>query len=94
MTNEKLSFIKAYFISLFSALCGKSVRKWKVFYLGETGIRKISYMEGCFEPLSTVFYRAENVPGKEKVKGNINDAYAIIEFDQENLVAIYQKIID
>jgi hypothetical protein len=83
------SLVVAYFLSLLSALIGKNIKKWHVFYIGELGVTQLTFNPGMFHPQDRLFLKAEKVPSLQK--GNINDVYNQMKVDKENQIAIYCK---
>jgi hypothetical protein len=81
--------LKEYVLNLWIALKGGHIKKWKVFYIGENGVRQLTFSEFNFIPTPVIFMRAERVPGKEQ--GTYNDSFDQMKLDEENMIAIYCK---
>ena len=87
-----LTLVKLYLVNLLSAIFAHNLTQWKVFYIGELGVRQLNFKANEFFPTERLFLKAEQVEGLQK--GQINDVYNQVKIDEVGLVAIYCKQID
>jgi len=92
MKEKIIIAVISYLKNLTMALLGKTKSTWKVFYIGELGVRQLNFPASEFFPTNRLFLKAEKT--SKLPEGQINDVYNQMILDEEALVAIYCKEFD